>query len=57
MFAVGVQLSNGKSALKYVWIIPVFYLLIAGVEALIAGTVVGLMYVLLLNYEHVASWI
>lgn len=43
VFAVAVQLMNGKSAWHYVWIIPVFYALIAGVEALIAGSIVGLM--------------
>jgi hypothetical protein len=41
--AVCTQLRRGKSALKYVWIIPIVYALIAGIEALLAGSFVGLM--------------
>lgn len=42
-FAVLMQFRNGKSALQYIWAIPLVYALIAGVEALIAGSIVGLM--------------
>lgn len=43
LFAVAMQLGRGQSSWKYVWIIPLFYALIAGIEALLAGSVVGLM--------------
>ncbi len=46
-FAVLMQLGKGKNAWKYAWIIPLAYSLIAGIEALIAGSAVGLMYVYL----------
>jgi hypothetical protein len=42
-FAMLVQLGKGKRAWKYVWIIPLFYAVIAGIEALLAGSIVGLM--------------
>ena len=48
-FAVLMQLGKGKRAWQYVWIIPLVYTLIAGVEALLAGSIVGLMSVSLLN--------
>lgn len=38
------QLGKGKHAFKWVWIIPIAYALIAGIEALLAGSFVGLMY-------------
>ncbi|KAJ4292293.1 hypothetical protein N0V88_005925 [Collariella sp. IMI 366227] len=45
--AVGVALlmQGGKrmSSWKYLWLVPVVYALIAGAEALIAGTLVGLI--------------
>jgi hypothetical protein len=41
--AVWMQLGKGRSALKYVWIIPLVYAAIAGIEALLAGSFVGLM--------------
>jgi hypothetical protein len=37
------QLGKGKSAWQYVWIIPLVYAFVAGVEALLAGTITGLM--------------
>jgi hypothetical protein len=45
---VAVLMQGGKrmSSWKYLWLVPVVYALIAGAEALIAGTLVGLMYVL-----------
>lgn len=35
-----------KSSWKYIWIVPVTYVLIAGIQAIIAGSIVGLMSVL-----------
>jgi hypothetical protein len=43
VFAVCMQLGKGKSAWKYVWIIPLVYAAVAGIEALLAGSIVGLM--------------
>lgn len=42
-FAVLMQLGKGKKAWKYVWTFPIVYTAIASVEALIAGSIVGLM--------------
>jgi hypothetical protein len=42
-FAICMQLGKGKSAWKYVWIIPIVYASVAGIEALLAGSFVGLM--------------
>jgi len=42
-FAVLMQLGKGKHAWQYVWIIPLVYSVVAGVEALMAGSIVGLM--------------
>jgi hypothetical protein len=38
------QLGKGKSAWKFVWIIPLVYFAVAGLEALLAGSFVGLLY-------------
>jgi len=43
--AVLMQLGKGKQAFRWVWIIPITYALIAGIEALMAGSFVGLMFV------------
>lgn len=43
VFAISMQLGKGKHAWQYVWIIPLVYAFIAGVEALMAGSFVGLM--------------
>ena len=32
-----------KSSWKYIWIVPVSYVVVAGVEAVISGSIVGLM--------------
>ncbi|TVY30707.1 Uncharacterized protein LHYA1_G000338 [Lachnellula hyalina] len=45
-FAVLMQLGKGKHAWQHVWIIPLLYALIAGIEALLAGSIVGGMLVL-----------
>ena len=42
-FAVLMQLGKGKKAWQYAWMIPQVYSLIAGIEALMAGSFVGLM--------------
>lgn len=42
-FAVLMQLGKGKRAWQYVWIIPLIYAIIAGIEAILAGSFVGLM--------------
>ena len=44
-WAVAMQLGKGTNSWKYVWIIPLFYALLAGIEALMAGSIVGLMLV------------
>jgi hypothetical protein len=44
------QLGKGRNAFKWVWSIPVAYAAIAGIEALLAGSIVGLMYVLFLAF-------
>jgi hypothetical protein len=42
-FAVLMQLGKGKRAWQYAWIIPLTYVLVAGIEALLSGSIVGLM--------------
>jgi hypothetical protein len=44
---VAVMMQGGKrmSSWKYMWLVPLVYALIAGFEALIAGTLVGFMWV------------
>lgn len=37
------QVGKRRSHWKYLWLVPLIYFLIAGFEAVIAGTVVGLM--------------
>ena len=44
-YAVCMQLGKGKSAWRFVWIIPIVYFSVAGLEALLAGSFVGLMWV------------
>ena len=43
--ALLMQVGKKKSNWKYLWMVPILYLIVAGVEALFAGSVVGLMYV------------
>lgn len=42
-YAVLMQIGKGKSAWQYVWIIPLVYAIVAGIEAILAGSFVGLM--------------
>jgi hypothetical protein len=43
------QVGKGKQGLisnwKYLWLVPIGYVVVAGVEALVAGSIVGVMYV------------
>jgi hypothetical protein len=41
--AVLVQLGKGKRAWKSIWIIPVTYAIVAGIEAVMAGSIIGVM--------------
>lgn len=43
--AVLMQVGKRRSHWKYLWLVPLVYALIAGAEALIAGSVAGLMLV------------
>ncbi|TVY31623.1 Uncharacterized protein LSUB1_G008702 [Lachnellula subtilissima] len=58
-FAVLMQLGKGKRAWQYVWIIPLLYALIAGVEALLAGSIVGGILGAVYNagYFKMSTWI
>lgn len=38
------QLGKDRNAFKWVWGIPLAYAAIAGIEAVLAGSIVGLMY-------------
>ncbi len=42
--AVCMQVGKGKKAFRWVWSIPIAYAAIAGIEAVLAGSIVGLMY-------------
>lgn len=42
-FAILMQLGKGKRAWRFVWIIPLVYAALAGIEAVLAGSFVGLM--------------
>lgn len=44
---------KGRRGSWFVWLAPFLYVIIAGVEAVLAGTVVGLMYVKTRN-SHIA---
>lgn len=43
--AVCMQVGKGRNAFRWVWSIPIAYAAIAGIEAVLAGSIVGLMYV------------
>lgn len=51
------QLGKGRNAFKWVWSIPVAYAAIAGIEALLAGSIVGLMYVPFLASVWYVNWL
>ena len=41
--ALLMQVGKRRSAWKFVWAVPVLYALVAGIEAVFAGSVVGLV--------------
>jgi hypothetical protein len=41
--ALAMQIGKSRSNWKYLWVVPIIYTLIAGFEALFAGSFVGLM--------------
>lgn len=51
--ALFVQIGKRRTNWKYLWTVPIIYSAIAALEALIAGSVTGAMYVLSLCY---VSW-
>ncbi|ATZ58301.1 hypothetical protein BCIN_16g01250 [Botrytis cinerea B05.10] len=57
--AVAMQLGKGKNAWQYAWIIPLVYALIGGIEALLAGSLVGLILGAIYNagYFQMSTWI
>ncbi|QSZ29154.1 hypothetical protein DSL72_003665 [Monilinia vaccinii-corymbosi] len=59
IYAIVMQLGKGKNAWQYVWIIPFVYALIAGIEALLAGSFVGLILGAVYNagYFEMSTWI
>ncbi|KFY19606.1 hypothetical protein V493_07894 [Pseudogymnoascus sp. VKM F-4281 (FW-2241)] len=56
---VCMQLGKSKKAIKWVWTIPVAYAAIAGIEALLAGSIVGLILgaVYDAGYFRMSTWI
>ncbi|PSS12695.1 hypothetical protein M430DRAFT_107487 [Amorphotheca resinae ATCC 22711] len=58
-FAVLMQLGKGEKAWQYVWVIPLVYAFVAGVEALLAGSFVGLILGAVYNagYFRMSTWI
>jgi hypothetical protein len=43
IYAILMQVGKGKAAWQYVWIIPLAYAFVAGIEAVLAGSIIGLM--------------
>jgi hypothetical protein len=41
--ALSMQVGKKRSNWKFLWMVPVVYLIVAGLEALFAGSIVGLM--------------
>lgn len=41
--AIGVQVGKHRSTWKYLWAVPAGYAIVAGLEALVAGSVVGVL--------------
>lgn len=50
-YAILMHVGKGKKAWKWVWILPLIYLFIAAVEAVLAGIFVGLMLVSSSHYH------
>ncbi|CAD6444925.1 1047b0b3-b1b7-49da-9d07-bc0ef6658fb4 [Sclerotinia trifoliorum] len=59
IYATAMQLGKGKNAWQYVWVIPLIYALVAGIEALLAGSLVGLILGAIYNagYFQMSTWI
>ncbi|KAF7857197.1 hypothetical protein EAF04_009438 [Stromatinia cepivora] len=59
VYAIAMQLGKGKNAWQYAWVIPLVYALIAGIEALLAGSFVGLILGAIYNagYFQMSTWI
>ncbi|ESZ92653.1 hypothetical protein SBOR_6958 [Sclerotinia borealis F-4128] len=59
VYAIVMQLGKGKNAWQYVWVIPLVYALLAGIEALLAGSFVGLILGAVYNagYFQMSTWI
>ncbi|KAM3081923.1 hypothetical protein ACMFMG_004386 [Clarireedia jacksonii] len=58
-YAILMQLGKGKRAWQYVWIIPLVYAFVGGIEALLAGSLVGLILGAVYNagYFRMSTWI
>jgi hypothetical protein len=41
--ALAMQVGHRRSNWKYLWLVPLGYVVVAGVEALVAGSIVGVM--------------
>lgn len=54
--ALFVQIGRRRTNWKYLWTIPIIYSVIAGLEALIAGSVTGAMSVLFLFLLYVRRY-
>lgn len=50
--ALAMQVGRKGSNWKFLWMVPVVYLVVAGVEALFAGSIVGLMWVALKRIRY-----
>ncbi|OWT43244.1 hypothetical protein VFPPC_17593 [Pochonia chlamydosporia 170] len=46
-----------KSSWRFLWAVPIIYLLIAGIEAILAGSIVGLGAVYKAGYYEMNTWI
>ncbi|KAI0128915.1 hypothetical protein BJ170DRAFT_352367 [Xylariales sp. AK1849] len=57
--ALGVQIGKQRSTWKYLWAVPALYALVAGVEALFAGSIVGVLIgaVYFNGRFHMSTWI
>ncbi|CAG8955011.1 hypothetical protein HYFRA_00007022 [Hymenoscyphus fraxineus] len=58
-WAVIMQIGKTKHAWKYVWIIPLFYGLLSGIEAVLAGSITGLILGAVYNagYFKMSTWL
>ncbi|OBT71953.1 hypothetical protein VF21_09150 [Pseudogymnoascus sp. 05NY08] len=58
-FAVCMQVGKGRNAFRWVWSIPIAYAAIAGIEAVLAGSIVGLILgaVYDAGYFRMSTWI